>query len=306
MPAVLLPYVLQDARKGVLFEDFPPVLQLQLKRFEYDFQRDTMVKVGTRGNLLNSRLLVNNCRSYGCTYLQSEGSLWCCCPAVMAVMAVLWCVYLSQCRWCNRESILPLMQLSRLLHDVQINDRYEFYDTLDLDRGDGKYLAPSADRTLRNEYKLHSVLVHSGGVHGGHYYAFIRPDGKNWLKFDDDRVTLEEPHRALAEQFGGEEEGVPPPPAHGFGPQMPVAPGTGFKFTKHSNAYMLVYIRTQHWDQYMCNVTKEDIAPYLRERLEVSRHVGRSLLLHGDILMLLAGVARVKTCVFFCLNCGGW
>lgn len=36
---------LQDARKGVLFEAFPPVLQLQLKRFEYDFNRDTMVKV---------------------------------------------------------------------------------------------------------------------------------------------------------------------------------------------------------------------------------------------------------------------
>ena len=36
----------QDARKGVLFDSFPPVLQLQLKRFEYDFQRDMMVKVG--------------------------------------------------------------------------------------------------------------------------------------------------------------------------------------------------------------------------------------------------------------------
>ncbi|RWW19439.1 hypothetical protein GW17_00016502 [Ensete ventricosum] len=34
-----------DAKKGVLFIDFPPVLQLQLKRFEYDFMRDTMVKV---------------------------------------------------------------------------------------------------------------------------------------------------------------------------------------------------------------------------------------------------------------------
>jgi hypothetical protein len=40
---------LQDARKGVLFDDFPPVLQLQLKRFEYDFQRDTMVKVSEGG-----------------------------------------------------------------------------------------------------------------------------------------------------------------------------------------------------------------------------------------------------------------
>jgi hypothetical protein len=36
---------MQDAKKGVLFIDFPPVLQLQLKRFEYDFMRDTMVKV---------------------------------------------------------------------------------------------------------------------------------------------------------------------------------------------------------------------------------------------------------------------
>ena len=37
--------MLQDACKGVLFDDFPPVLQLQLKRFEYDFQRDIMIKV---------------------------------------------------------------------------------------------------------------------------------------------------------------------------------------------------------------------------------------------------------------------
>lgn len=49
-------------------------------------------------------------------------------------------------------------------------------------------MSKNADRTVRNKYKLHSVLVHSGGVHGGHYYAFIRPDGENWLKFDDEKV----------------------------------------------------------------------------------------------------------------------
>lgn len=36
---------LQDAKKGVVFESFPPVLHLQLKRFEYDLQRDSNVKV---------------------------------------------------------------------------------------------------------------------------------------------------------------------------------------------------------------------------------------------------------------------
>ena len=35
---------LQDAKKGIIFQSFPPVLHLQLKRFEYDVQRDAMVK----------------------------------------------------------------------------------------------------------------------------------------------------------------------------------------------------------------------------------------------------------------------
>ena len=42
---------LQDAKKGVIFTTFPDVLHLQLKRFEYDIQRDAMVKVRT-GNPL--------------------------------------------------------------------------------------------------------------------------------------------------------------------------------------------------------------------------------------------------------------
>lgn len=39
---------LQDARKGVIFTSFPDVLHLQLKRFEYDFNRDMMMKVNDR------------------------------------------------------------------------------------------------------------------------------------------------------------------------------------------------------------------------------------------------------------------
>jgi ubiquitin carboxyl-terminal hydrolase 7 len=39
---------LQDAKKGVVFTKFPPVLQLQLKRFEYDFMKDAMVKINDR------------------------------------------------------------------------------------------------------------------------------------------------------------------------------------------------------------------------------------------------------------------
>ena len=41
-------YGLQDAEKGVVFEKFPPVLHLQLKRFEYDLEKDMMVKINDR------------------------------------------------------------------------------------------------------------------------------------------------------------------------------------------------------------------------------------------------------------------
>ncbi|KAI8981029.1 hypothetical protein BDB01DRAFT_795070 [Pilobolus umbonatus] len=41
-------YGLQNAKKGVIFEEFPPVLHLQLKRFEYDMMRDSMVKINDK------------------------------------------------------------------------------------------------------------------------------------------------------------------------------------------------------------------------------------------------------------------
>ncbi|KAI3866554.1 hypothetical protein MKX03_014825 [Papaver bracteatum] len=157
---------LQDAKKGVLFTDFPPVLQLQLKRYEYDVMRDTMAK---------------------------------------------------------------------------INDQYEFPLQLDLDREDGKYLSPDADRSVRNLYTLHSVLVHSGGGNRGHYYAFIRPTlSEQWFKFNDERVTKEDTMWALEEQYGGE--------------------------ARYSNAYMLVYIRESDRDEIICNVDEKDIAEHLRIR----------------------------------------
>ncbi len=49
-------YGLQEAKKGIVFQSFPPVLHLQLKRFEYDIQRDAMVKVRSTGAEIISEL----------------------------------------------------------------------------------------------------------------------------------------------------------------------------------------------------------------------------------------------------------
>jgi len=39
---------LQDARKGIIFESLPPILHLQLKRFEYNLWSDSMIKINDR------------------------------------------------------------------------------------------------------------------------------------------------------------------------------------------------------------------------------------------------------------------
>jgi ubiquitin carboxyl-terminal hydrolase 7 len=158
---------LQDARKGVIFESFPAVLHLQLKRFEYDFNRDTMMK---------------------------------------------------------------------------INDRYEFPEIWDA----APYLSKDADKSEPYIYRLHGVLVHSGDLNAGHYYAFLKPekDGQ-WFKFDDDRVMRALPKEAIAENFGGEL----PQLANGQVNQQRNAYTRTYNTKRSNNAYMLVYIRETRLDQ---------------------------------------------------------
>lgn len=145
---------------------------------------------------------------------------------------------------------------------VQINDRYEFFEELDLDKGKPgaaqppAYLSEKADRSVSNVYKLLAVLVHTGGVHGGHYYAYIRPDGSQWLKFDDDRVEKVEAEKAVQDNWGGEDEKAPP---MGY---------NAIKMSKLANAYMLVYVRASDWATVMCDVGMQDVSAHVQARLK--------------------------------------
>ncbi|KAI8150412.1 cysteine proteinase [Fennellomyces sp. T-0311] len=175
---------LQDAKKGVIFESFPPVLHLQLKRFEYDINKDAMVK---------------------------------------------------------------------------INDRHEFPLEIDLE----PYLSKEADRTQSHQYALHGVLVHSGDLTGGHYFAFVKPtkDGR-WLKFDDDRVVPASYKEVLEENFGGE-----------FFPGMAMngRPANMRGLKRFTNAYMLVYIRESMRDQILEPLGQGDIPEHLIKKFEDDR-----------------------------------
>ncbi|KAF1995222.1 cysteine proteinase [Amniculicola lignicola CBS 123094] len=174
---------LQDAKKGVIFESFPQVLHLQLKRFEYDINRDAMMKV---------------------------------------------------------------------------NDRYEFPEIWDA----SPYLADNADRSEPYVYHLHGVLVHSGDLNAGHYYAFLKPTKEgHFYKFDDDRVTRATKREALEENFGGDYA-----QANGNQPQR--NPYTRTWSAKRSmSAYMLVYIRETRLDDVLMAGKNVDPPQHLADRV---------------------------------------
>jgi ubiquitin carboxyl-terminal hydrolase 7 len=136
----------------------------------------------------------------------------------------------------------------------QINDRHEFPFEIDLT----EFLDETADRSQPWVYKLHGVLVHSGDLHGGHYFACIKPDAASrWLKFDDDRVTPVTDREVLEENYGGEVlNGVPPTLQRNQVRSM----------KRFSNAYMLVYIREALADEVLPPFKEEDTPAHLSER----------------------------------------
>lgn len=173
------PHGLQDAKKGELFESFPSVLHLHLMRFEYDINRDAMMK---------------------------------------------------------------------------LNDRHAFPIEFDAT----PYLTSEADKSESWIYQLHGVLVHSGDLNAGHYYAFLRPEKDGvWYRFDDDNVTRATEKEVRDESYGGEYE-----LANGAaGVRQPYTRGLSTK--RSMNAYMLVYVRKSRLDDVLPAITKDDIPSHI-------------------------------------------
>ncbi|EER27674.1 Ubiquitin carboxyl-terminal hydrolase family protein [Coccidioides posadasii C735 delta SOWgp] len=183
------PYGLQDAKKGVIFESFPPVLHLHLKRFEYDIHRDAMMK---------------------------------------------------------------------------INDRHEFPEEFDA----SPYLSENADRSEPWVYQLYGVLVHTGELNAGHYYAFLRPTKDGYFyRFDDDRVVRATMKQTLEENFGGDWITLP----NGNAGMRQAHFARGYSTKRSMNAYMLVYLRKSRVDDILVEVMKNDVPCHIEKKIAEER-----------------------------------
>jgi ubiquitin carboxyl-terminal hydrolase 7 len=150
------------------------------------------------------------------------------------------------------------LQLKRFEYDIhrdmmmKVNDRYEFPDIFDAT----PFLTDDSDKSEAWTYQLHGVLVHSGDLNAGHYYAFIKPQKDGWFyKYDDDKVTKATMREVLEENFGGEFQQSN---AAGRAPLRKKTP-----IMRQNSAYMLVYIRISRLDKILCPVTENNIPTHL-------------------------------------------
>ena len=178
----------QDAEMGVRFIQFPPVLHLQLKRFDFD---------------LNT------------------------------------------------------------LNNYKVHQRYEFPRELDI----RKYV--DANSPFRDEpavYILQGVMVHSGTAGGGHYYAYFRPTSrKRWYKFNDMRVTKATSEEAFDGNFGTGAIG-----GASKSPRMfsSISGGGGGGVDSVTSAYMLQYVRKDHFEACVAPVPASVIPPHIAHRFQ--------------------------------------
>lgn len=153
------------------------------------------------------------------------------------------------------------LQLKRFEYDftkdamTKVNDRYEFPEVFDA----APFLSEDSDKSEPWTYQLHGVLVHSGDLNAGHYYAFLKPNKDGWFyKYDDDKVTKATMREVLEDNFGG-----PFQYPNGFKP-----PATKKVVMRPNSAYMLVYIRQSRVDDILTPVTQADMPQHIQTRFE--------------------------------------
>ena len=101
------------------------------------------------------------------------------------------------------------------------------------------------------------MLVHSVDIHGGQYFALIKPErDSRWLKFDDARVTPVTDREVLEENYGGESL---------YGPVPQTRRTLDGAMKRFTNARTLVYIRETVIDEVLATLTQEDTPLHLSQ-----------------------------------------
>mmetsp|Transcript_32739 Transcript_32739/g.56995 ORF Transcript_32739/g.56995 Transcript_32739/m.56995 type:complete len:1043 (+) Transcript_32739:920-4048(+) len=244
----------QDALKGLKFKNLPPILALQLKRFDLDYTTFQRIKLNDEVSfpqILNMNPYVKE----GLTRIDSYEK-----PVEIDEE-------IEEEQVSETSSVIPEDIDTRTL----VTYKYQAYDAIlaDYEKQPIKMDDVVYERSLvleqikkREEhnrkielymkegpdvYELFSVMIHSGSAFGGHYYAYIRSFEKGgWYCFNDSSVRpIQESE--LKRVYGSNTK-------------------SSWSSNYSTNAYMLMYRRVDHTNIY--EVPESKIPEFIRELLK--------------------------------------
>eukprot|EP01060_Flectonema_neradi_P026077 TRINITY_DN3492_c0_g3_i2.p1 TRINITY_DN3492_c0_g3~~TRINITY_DN3492_c0_g3_i2.p1 ORF type:complete len:1286 (+),score=262.54 TRINITY_DN3492_c0_g3_i2:306-3860(+) len=186
------------AKRGCIFKKLPPVLMCHLKRFDFDMEKLKQVKVNERFTFETEIDLTN--------YVEAKSGAT---PQTTPQK--------------NGPTTPQTACLSPVDPDLPRTGTDGSHCSLGSRQG--TFFVEPEERHI---YCLHSVMVHSGSIFGGHYVGYIRPNQGPWMKFDDSRVTQVTEQEAVENNFG-----------------RVYTDSFGQEREDCSNAYYLTYIRKQ-------------------------------------------------------------
>lgn len=136
---------------------------------------------------------------------------------------------------------------------VKINEYFEFYDELNLDKYMYENITENSNKKDVNEnlYVLHSVVVHKGSANSGHYYAFIKPTVEDyWIQFNDEVVKPADHYEVFDNNFGG---------THKYYKLKNKGEISEINYSFESNAYVLVYIKKSMRENVLSAIAIENV-----------------------------------------------
>ncbi|XP_037937295.1 ubiquitin carboxyl-terminal hydrolase 47 isoform X2 [Teleopsis dalmanni] len=200
-----------DAHKGLKFKNFPYVLTLHLKRFDFDYQTMHRIKLNDKVTFpqslnLNSFVNVKEDHAFVSTHSNVASNLALATANGYIINGVN---ATDDCSTTDSGSAMEEDNCSSGIATTACSSQHE-NDMNDDDEGIDMSTSTgvNAEHRSRHEsgpylYELFAIMIHSGSASGGHYYAYIKEfENNDWYSFNDQTVSAIT-EEDIQKSFGG-------------------------------------------------------------------------------------------------------
>ena len=145
-------------------------------------------------------------------------------------------------------SALPkilIIQLKRFEYNIEHKQMDKVYSACSFQkRLDLTKYTNSTTHSTNTKYVCRGVIVHSGNIDNGHYYAFIHDKNNNWYKFNDSIVEHAYEYEVFDNNYGGE--------LFFYTYSASIGKITKTKRGQNASAYLLMYVREDCLSEIYC------------------------------------------------------